>query len=218
MWGSDMVWWDSRSAPGLAGELSRENVWGSLQKRRLKMFGMGYRAHQSKSLGPAWASGETMCNARALNFHGVNMDAVHMVWRSQGWNRIEKSWKFTLASGSPLQCLLIIWSECYIYIYTSIRLPPLCQVLARSNSPGVSCSAWRTLQLEESFPQSCRCCTMKIMACNLVCHFNPLLHHSSAMGSIMINRINRHCIEWLHDVCVSTAVGRKLINIIGPIC
>lgn len=105
-----------------------------------------------------------------------------------------------------------------IYIYTSIRLPPLCQVLARSNSPGVSCSAWRTLQLEESFPQSCRCCTMKIMACNLVCHFNPLLHHSSAMGSIMINRINRHCIEWLHDVCVSTAVGRKLINIIGPIC
>ena len=117
MWGSDMVWWDSRSAPGLAGELSRENVWGSLQKRRLKMFGMGYRAHQSKSLGPAWASGETMCNARALNFHGVNMDAVHMVWRSQGWNRIEKSWKFTLASGSPLQCLLIIWSECYIYIY-----------------------------------------------------------------------------------------------------
>lgn len=61
-----------------------------------------------------------------------------------------------------------------------------------------------------------RCCTMKIMACNLVCHFNPLLHHSSAMGSIMINRINRHCIEWLHDVCVSTAVGRKLINIIGP--
>ena len=145
------------------------------------------------------------------------MDAVHMVWRSQGWNRIEKSWKFTLASGSPLQCL-IIWSECYIYIYTSIRLPHCARCSPGANSPGVSWSAWRTLQLEESFPQSCRCCTMKIMACNLVCHFNPLLHHSSAMGSIMINRINRHCIEWLHDVCVSTAVGRKLINIIGPIC
>jgi hypothetical protein len=137
MWGSDMVWWDSRSAPGLAGELSRENVWGSLQKRRLKMFGMGYRAHQSKSLGPAWASGETMCNARALNFHGVNMDAVHMVWRSQGWNRIEKSWKFTLASGSPLQCLLIIWSECYIYIYTLQLDYPHC---ARC-SPGATARA-----------------------------------------------------------------------------
>lgn len=43
------------------------------------MFGMGYRVHQSKSLGPTWAFGETMCNARALNFRGVNMDAVHMV-------------------------------------------------------------------------------------------------------------------------------------------